>query len=65
MVPEAWKEAIVTPILKKGDPKKKENYRPVSCLAVASKVMERIVCDQVTRFFYRITNMDSEQKDQP
>ena len=51
VVPEAWKEAIVTPILKKGDPKKKENYRPVSCLAVASKVMERIVCDQVTRFF--------------
>ena len=51
VVPEAWKEAIVTPILKKGDPKKKENYRPVSCLAVASKVMERIVCYQVTRFF--------------
>jgi hypothetical protein len=27
--PEAWKEAIITPILKKGDPTKKENYRPV------------------------------------
>ena len=51
IVPEKWKEAIVTPILKKGDSKKKENYRPVSCLIVASKVMERIVCDQVTRFF--------------
>jgi hypothetical protein len=25
-----WKEALVTPILKKGDPTKKENYRPVS-----------------------------------
>ena len=51
MVAEAWKEAIVTPILKKGDAKLKENYRPVSCLAMASKVMEQIVCDQVTRFF--------------
>jgi hypothetical protein len=50
-VPTAWKEAIVTPILKKGDPLKKENYRPVSCLIVASKVMEKVICNQVTRFF--------------
>jgi hypothetical protein len=46
--PSMWKEALVTPILKKGDPTKKENYRPVSCLSVASKVLEKIVCDQVT-----------------
>ena len=48
--PEMWKEALVTPILKKGDPTKKENYRPVSCLSVASKVLEKIVCDQVTHY---------------
>jgi hypothetical protein len=36
-----WKQALVTPILKKGDPTKKENYRPVSCLSVASKVLEK------------------------
>ena len=48
--PDVWKEAIVTPILKKGDATKKENYRPVSCLPVASKVLEKIVCDQITRF---------------
>ena len=48
--PEAWKEAIITPILKKGDPTKKENYRPVSCLSVASKVLEKIVNDQVSSF---------------
>ena len=42
---------VVTPILKKRDATKKENYRPVSCLLVASKVMEKIICDQVTRFF--------------
>ena len=49
--PEMWKTALMTPILKKGSPEKKENYRPVSCLSVASKVAEKIVCDQVTKFF--------------
>ena len=48
--PEVWKEAIVVPILKKGDPKETKNYRPVSCLPAASKVMEKVVCDQLTRF---------------
>ena len=41
---------MVVPILKKGDPKGLKNYRPVSCLTAASKVLERIVCDQLTRF---------------
>ena len=49
--PAEWKEAMVTPLLKKGDAQKKENYRPVSCLIVASKVMEQIVCYQITRYF--------------
>ena len=39
--PTEWKKAIVTPILKKGDQKDKRNYRPVSCLATASKVLEK------------------------
>jgi hypothetical protein len=48
--PLIWKEALVKPILKKGDPTKKENYRPVSYLSVASTVLEKIVCDQVTHY---------------
>ena len=32
IVPEVWKESVVTPLLKKGDPKEKSNYRPLSCL---------------------------------
>ena len=48
--PEDWKEAAVTPILKKGNPETKENYRPVSCLHVASKVLEKIITEQMTRF---------------
>ena len=48
--PTGWKEAIVVPILKKGDPKDPKNYRPVSCLTAASKVLEKAVCQQLTRF---------------
>ena len=48
--PTEWKKAVVTPLLKKGDAKDKNNYRPVSCLAAASKILEKIVCDQITKF---------------
>ena len=34
--PSDWKEAVVAPILKKGDPTDKQNYRPISCLVTAS-----------------------------
>ena len=51
VVPPHWKEAIVVPILKKGLKTDVNNYRPISCLVAASKVLEKIVCDQVTRFF--------------
>ena len=41
--PMEWKEAVVTPILKKGSPQILGNYRPVSCLPAASKVLEIVV----------------------
>ena len=40
----------MTPVLKKGDPKLVENYRPVSCLPAASKLLELLICDQTTKF---------------
>ena len=48
--PSQWKEAVVVPILKKGDAKDLKNYRPVNCLAAASKVLEKVVCEQLTRY---------------
>ena len=45
-----WKEAVVVPILKKGDVTDMKNYRPISCLPAASKVLEKVVCEQLTRF---------------
>ena len=41
---------VVVPIPQKGDSNNKANYRPVSCLVTASKVMEKVVSVQVTKF---------------
>ena len=69
-VPKSRKEAIVVPILKKGSATEKSNYRAVSCLVTASKVLEKVFCNQVTRFldFNRLLpeiNMDSGNTDPP
>ncbi len=48
--PAAWKHAIVTPLSKKGDPKEIGNYRPVSLLPVFSKVIEKIVANQLFQY---------------
>jgi len=49
--PEQWKMAKVIPLLKKGDPKNKTNYRPISLLPVTSKILEAVVRKQVSKYF--------------
>ena len=39
-VPSAWKIALITPILKNGDPHVMTNYRPISLLPILSKVLD-------------------------
>lgn len=41
--PTPWKLANVTPIFKKSDPTRPENYRPISLLSCIGKLMERCV----------------------
>ena len=48
--PTNWKTAIITPVLKKGNKNEYDNYRPVSCLPAAAKLLESIVCSQVTDY---------------
>ena len=48
--PKAWKHAMVVPLLKNGDPNCVNNYRPISLLPVISKVLERIVANQITSY---------------
>ena len=45
--PEQLKKSEVIPLLKKADPVKKDNYRPVSLLPLLSKVFERIIYKQI------------------
>ena len=43
---ENW---LCYPVLKKGSPTEKSNYRLVIGLSVLSKVLEKIVCEQITK----------------
>jgi hypothetical protein len=48
-VPQCFKHALVQPLLKKSnlDPEEMKNYRPVSNLPFLSKVLERLVLEQL------------------
>ena len=48
MFPEEWKKAVETPILKKGDQRDKTENRQVNCLAAVSKILEKIISEQIT-----------------
>ena len=46
-----WKIAKVIALHKKGDKKSLKNYRPVSLLAVAGMILEKVVALQIEEFF--------------
>ena len=48
--PHKWKTHCIIPILKSGDRMMVSNYRPISLLCVISKVLERIVYNNIIHF---------------
>ena len=48
--PSSWKLAKVVPLLKKGDPLMAQNYRPVALLPIFSKILERMVFNQLVSY---------------
>ena len=46
-LPSQWKEAIVTPIFKKGCKSDPSNYRPVSLTTVVCKIMNRMISENI------------------
>lgn len=49
-LPQAWLDASVTPIFKKGDKLSADNYRPISMVPIVSKIAERIIVDKLLPF---------------
>ena len=49
--PDKLNIAKVVPIFKKGDNTLMNNYRPISLLPVISKVIEKIICTQLSTYF--------------
>ncbi|XP_071479519.1 uncharacterized protein [Diadema antillarum] len=48
-VPQDWKTANVTPVFKKGDKHKPDNYRPISLTSIICKTVEHIIHSQIMR----------------
>ena len=48
-VPTDWKQATVSPVFKKGDRSKPENYRPISLTSICCKVSEHIIVSEVMK----------------
>ena len=46
-VPEDWRVANVTPLLKKGSREELGNFRRVSLTSVVGKVLEKLIKDQM------------------
>ena len=51
--PEKLKIARVIPIFKKGDEELFSNYRPISILPAISKIIEKVIYQQIYSFFQR------------
>ncbi|MEW8548082.1 MAG: reverse transcriptase family protein, partial [Candidatus Thiodiazotropha sp.] len=50
-LPKEWKDALISPIYKKGDRNTASNYRPVSLTCVICKILEHIVHSSVMKHF--------------
>ncbi len=49
-IPSIWLCAIVASVFKKGSSSDVKNYRPISLTCIASKVMERIVRNEILSY---------------
>ena len=48
--PSHLKQAITTPVFKKGDVEDQENNRPISIISAISKVFERLLANQINQY---------------
>jgi len=59
-----WRNAVLTPIFKKGDRREPQNYRGISILNTCYKIYSRILnmnCRITQKFLWQKRKMDSER----
>jgi hypothetical protein len=50
VVPESWKEVVVSMLYKKGDVRDPGNYRGISLMSIVAKVYEKVLTNRMTEF---------------
>ena len=60
-LPKDWTSANVVPVYKKGDCRVAANYRPISLTSIVVKVMERIICKQLTAALEQSARLSNTQ----
>ena len=51
--PQGWKYTKIVPLHKKKSTLKRENYRPVAILSPLSKILEKVIYEQIYSYFDR------------
>ena len=51
MFPNDWKKGNVVPAFKKGDKQILKNYRPISLLPVCGEIFEKLIFNEMFKFF--------------
>lgn len=49
--PETWKESLVVPVQKTKNAKKAQDFRPVNTIITEAKILEKIVHEQIVKYF--------------
>ena len=47
LIPSDWKKARISPVFKKGDEDRPENYRPISLTCICSMILEHIITSSI------------------
>ena len=61
IIPKELKTALTTPVYKKGDADDPNNYRPISVLPIISKVMEKVLSEQLYTYLLSNGHISSSQ----
>ncbi len=59
--PSNWKTSIITSIFKAGSVDKVQNYRPISILPAISKILEKLVAEQLINYLEKHDLLNSKQ----